>query len=191
MEIRESTAADLSALLAVHEAAFGPGEGGVIVSLVKDIFADPSAQPLVSLIALEEGQVVGHILFTAARLSEAERALQEDAAPGEAPPASLLAPLAVIPEAQKQGIGGALIAAGLERLAEDGTALVFVLGYPAYYGRHGFAAAGRQGFEAPYRIAPENAEAWMVRALGPGAAESARGRLQCCAALDKPEYWRE
>ncbi len=187
MEIRKSTAGDLAALLAVHEAAFGPGEGKVIAALVKDIFADPSAQPLVSLVAVAEEELLGHILFSAARLSGNEGTSGTE----DRPPAALLAPLAVMPAAQQQGIGGALIAEGLQRLAAAGTALVFVLGYPAYYSRHGFAPAGREGFEAPYPIAPENAEAWMVQTLNPGTAQPSPGRVQCCTALDKAEYWRE
>ena len=187
MDIRESTTGDLAALLAVHEAAFGPGEGKIISALVQDIFADPSAQPLVSLVAVAEEAVLGHILFSAAHLSAGEDA----AGTGEFPPAALLAPLAVTPAAQKRGIGSALIAAGLQRLAADGIGVVFVLGYPAYYSRHGFTPAGRQGFEAPYPIAPENAEAWMVQTLNPGTAQPSPGRVQCCTALDKAEYWRE
>jgi len=181
MEIREAHDSDLTEVLNINRQAFGPDEGPVIVGLIQDILSDPTAKPLLSLIAVEEDQILGHIVFSAARLSVAQSDIS----------VALLAPLAVLPVFQSRGIGGALIADGLRRLAEAGVDLVFVLGHPNYYNRHGFAPAGREGFDAPYPIAPENADAWMVQALRPDAVEANAGTVQCCAALDKPEYWQE
>ena len=65
---------------------------------------------------------------------------------------AILAPLAVVPDAQGQGIGGALIEHGLSLLQRSGVGLVFVLGHPGYYPRHGFEPAGRLGFDAPFPI---------------------------------------
>ncbi|CAE7294125.1 yjhQ, partial [Symbiodinium sp. CCMP2456] len=104
--------------------------------------------------------------------------------------AAILAPLAVLPEVQSRGIGGQLIRAGLQALEAQGASLVFVLGHPTYYPKHGFKPAGALGFEATYPIEEKNADAWMVQALS-GASPSARGRVQCCAALDKEEFWVE
>jgi len=181
VRVEEAGEADLAEVLRINRSAFGIDEGPLIATLIEAILADPSAQPVLSLLAREADHAVGHILFSAARLSGAE----DNAS------VALLAPLAVLPEAQSRGVGGALIASGLERLAERGVDLVFVLGYPAYYGRYRFTPAGRAGFEASYPIDAENADAWMVQALRPGALEALSGRVQCCAALDKPEYWRE
>ena len=80
----------------------------------------------------------------------------------------MLAPLAVVPECQKQGVGGTLVKHGLELLSKSGVDLVFVLGYPEYYTRHGFAPAGVRGFDAPYPIPEKNSDAWMVFELRPG-----------------------
>ena len=91
--------------------------------------------------------------------------------------AALLAPLAVMPGRQRQGIGGQLIEAGMRELVARGVALVFVLGYPDYYTRHGFSPAGRQGFEAPYPLTASQADAWMVRELLPGTLGAHRGSL--------------
>ena len=66
---------------------------------------------------------------------------------------SLLAPLAVLPDYQKQGVGG-IISHGLKLLTAAGIDLVFVLGHPGYYPRYGFKPAGVQGFEAPYQSQP-------------------------------------
>ena len=178
MLIREASEADLEDVLAVERAAFG---GDDEAELARNLLADPSAKPTVSLLAFEDNRAVGHILLTRATLNPAEHA----------PSIVLLAPLAVIPEAQDRGIGGQLIQRGLQLLTDAGVDLVFVLGHPEYYPRHGFEPAGRLGFEAPYTIADKNAGAWMVQALRPGVVGSVRGRIACADALDRPEYWQE
>lgn len=178
--ICEATEMDLHALLEVERNAFGEEEGPVIVELVSNLLADPSAQPLLSLIALENEQVIGHILFTRAQVGSFEQVSSV-----------ILAPLAIAPDKQGRGIGGMLIKGGLAILAERGVSLVFVLGHPEYYPRHGFKAAGALGFEAPYPIPEEVAGAWMVQELGSGLIGSVRGKIRCARALDQPEYWRE
>ena len=160
--------------------AFGD-EGEEIAVLVTRLCDDPTAVPRLSRVAMNGARVVGHILMTRVWIEGATDDLR----------ASILAPLAVHPDCQGAGVGGMLIRDALERLRADGCALVFVLGYPAYYQRHGFAAAGAAGFDAPYPIAPENAEAWMVLALEDGVIGRVRGRVQCASALDEARYWRE
>lgn len=178
MHIRESSESDLNDVLSVERTAFGYDKEA---ELVRDLLSDPSAKPIVSLLALEDDRAVGHILFTTVRLTPSQ----------DAPPMAILAPLAVVPDAQGQGIGGKLIDRGLEILTESGVGLVFVLGHPGYYPRHGFEPAGRLGFEAPYPIPEENAGAWMVKALVPDLIGSVSGKVICSDALDKPEHWRE
>lgn len=180
IRIRETSDADEEALRGIHETAFGPDEGPVVAGLTGDILRDPSARPVLSLVAEDAGRAVGHILFSAARLDGADS--------GTA--CSILAPLAVIPECRKRGVGGALIAAGVERLGDSGTGLVFVLGHPDYYTRHGFLPAWRDGFAPTYAISEKHRDAWMVRRLPPGAIGPSPGRVQCCAALDRPELWQ-
>ena len=178
MHIRAASPSDLNDVLRVERAAFGRDEEA---ELVRELMEDPSARPLLSLLAFVDDRVVGHILFTAVRLEETERALS----------ASILAPLAVVPDAQKRGIGGKLIERGLALLSESGVELVFVLGHPGYYPRFGFEPAGRLGFEAPYPIPDEHADAWMVQALRRGVIESVTGKVRCADVLNQPEYWRE
>jgi len=97
----------------------------------------------------------------------------------------------VLPDEQSRGIGGRLIEEGLRRLRESGVDLVFVLGHPEYYPRHGFVPAGALGYEAPYPVPEEDAEAWMVQELQPGRAVEARGKVRCCEVLDQTQHWRE
>lgn len=152
MIIRQTNDADLNIVLFIEREAFN---SNTEANLVRDILADPSAKPLLSLIAIIRNQAVGHILFTTAHLSNNPNKVS----------ISLLAPLAIIPKYQKQGIGGKLIKKGLELLSNSGGDLVFVLGHPKYYPRHGFTPASKLGFEAPYPIPKEVADAWMVQHL--------------------------
>lgn len=110
MIIREALYSDLDNVLFVERAAFGSDEEA---NLVRDLLGDDSAKPIVSLLAFQENRAVGHILFTNARL--------ESKAPLSI---SILAPLAVVPDAQKQGIGGELIEYGLQVLLESRVDLV-------------------------------------------------------------------
>lgn len=176
MRIDEAVAADLEDVLSVERQAFGQDDEA---ELVLELLNDPSSRPLLSLVARDGDRPVGHILFTAARLDGASRNVS----------AAILAPLAVVPEAQGKGVGGSLIEHGIERLGEAGLELVFVLGHPGYYPRHGFRPAARLGLAAPYPITPE--DAWMVLALRPGVIGCVCGTVACAQAMDRPEYWRE
>jgi putative acetyltransferase len=177
MIIRETTDLDLNDILLVEEAAF---KRETEATLTCDLFADPTAKPLLSLLAYIEDQPVGHILFTKAIITTAPHIK-----------ASILAPLAVVPQHQKQGVGGALIKKGLQLQAQSGTEIVFVLGHPTYYPKHGFTPAHRLGFEPTYPIPAEVADAWMVQALKPGIIGVVSGKVICCDALNRPENWRE
>lgn len=177
VRIAAASQADLPDLLRVHRLAFGDDE---VADLVGAMLEDPSARPVLSLMAIDDDRTVGHILFTKVRLTE----------PDSACGAAILAPLAVIPAAQGQGVGTMLIATGLRQLAEAGVDLVFVLGHPAYYGRHGFEPAARLGLAAPHPIADAHADAWMVHALRPGLLGAVRGTVMCSDALSRREHWR-
>ncbi len=181
MQIREAEIADLSDVLAVEASAFGTEEGPEIVELVSGLLKDPTAMPVLSLLATDGGEAVGHILFTRAQLEKPHSAIK----------AAMLAPLAVVPHAQGKGVGGSLIREGLKRLAAADIELVFVLGHPGYYPRHGFATAAALGFAAPYPIPEQNTEAWMVQALQPGVIERSGGRVQCADTLNQPQHWIE
>ena len=181
LEIRNSRESDRTEIENLHMEAFGPQEGPEIRQLVNELLIDETARPLLSLVAVHEGKLLGHVIFTRAEVS------------GGAEPVSaqILAPLAVLPGAQSQGVGSRLVREGLHRLRETGVGLVFVLGYPAYYTRFGFAPAGILGLEATYPIPEEHADAWMVLELDSGVIKKAGGRVRCAEALDKPGYWIE
>lgn len=176
--IREAADDDLDAVLVVERRAFGQD---VEAALVRDLMRDESAVPRLSLLAIEDGAPVGHVLFTAVTIDGAARPVR----------ASILAPLAVVPEAQGRGCGSRLVEEGLARLVGSGVELVFVLGDPNYYRRFGFAPARRHGLAAPYELPPEYADAWLVKAIGGADIESVSGSVRCADALSQPELWRE
>jgi len=179
LEIRQALDNDLSQINQVHEKAFGLEQSQEILRLINDLLHDPTAVPYLSLVAVQKYQVVGHILFTPVKIISTEQTVS----------ASILAPLAVIPDAQNQGIGGQLIQAGIRLLENQGIPLVFVLGYPKYYTRYGFVPAFPYGFITPYPIPDEQSDAWMVNILDPLAAEKYAGNIHCADALHHPEYW--
>ena len=179
IDVRDSVEAELDEVCEVHRVAFGDDEGPIIAALVRELVADATARPVLSLAATSGGAIVGHVLFTAARIPEAVQPVS----------ARILAPLAVLPERQGTGIGGALIRAGLARLAASGVGLVFVLGHAGYYPRHGFRPVGDLGLLTPHPIPDEHADGWMVQALAPGLLGRIRGTVRCAMTLDRAEFW--
>jgi len=163
--IRPEEPADFDAARRVLERAF-PAEGGE-AGLVDALRAAGSHVPDLCLVAEEGGEVVGHLFFSVARLDSGDDVLA-------------LAPMAVLPEWQRRGVGSRLIAAGLERAAATDFPLVVVLGHPEYYPRFGFEPAGAHGVKAPWDVPPE---AWMVLRL-PAHRPQARGLVTYAPAFD-------
>ncbi|WP_414473295.1 GNAT family N-acetyltransferase [Microvirga sp. M2] len=133
MGIRVEDTADWPAAHAIHAAAFRRTAEAELVRRLRD------DGDLVLSLTAHADRPAGHIAFS--------RLLLHDA---PALAGCALAPLAVMPEFQGQGIGSALVRQGLERLAEDGYDLVVVLGEPAYYRRFGFTPALASRLKTPY-----------------------------------------
>lgn len=180
MIIRKSLESDKSDIRSIHTKAFGQEKGPEIADLALDLLEDQTAMPLLSLVAEEKGQLLGHILFTKSTLSTDSSVSVQ-----------LLAPLAILPEAQNKGVGAALIHAGLEELKKRKVALVFVLGHPGYYPKCGFHPVGNFKYNAPYPIPKEHADAWMVQELIQETLAKYAGTVLCSDVLNQPQHWRE
>ncbi len=107
--------------------------------------------------------MVGHILFSRLVI-ECERSSLV---------AVSLAPMAVIPQYQRQGIGSALVRAGLAAFRQAGQRIAVVLGHPEYYPRFGFSAQLAEGLDSPF----SGGAAWMALELTPGALTGITGRV--------------
>ncbi|MDL2297049.1 N-acetyltransferase [Bacteroidales bacterium OttesenSCG-928-B11] len=179
IQIRETNPNDFENIMTVEKQAFGYDKEA---RLVADLLADKTAEPIVSLLAFYQDEAIGHILFTRTYFDNQKTQ----------PMMHILAPLAVKPEYQRQGIGGLLIKAGIEKLREKGSNLVFVLGHKEYYPKYGFLPdAAKLGYFAPYPIAEEYSDYWMVQAVSPEGFETGKGKIRCCDELNKPEHWRD
>lgn len=156
--IRPETPADRSAIFDVVRRAFGKQDEALLVDRLRD-----GGWLRLSLVAEDEGQLVGHLLF-----SELAIVGETGTLAGLA-----LAPLAVIPERQSQGIGSQLTRRGLELCRQAGHRFVIVLGHPHYYPRFGFSAELARPLESPYA-----GDAFMALELVPGALGGVRGRVE-------------
>jgi putative acetyltransferase len=145
VEIRRESPGDALQVRLVNELAFG----GAAEAEVIDRLREPCSE-FVSLVAVLDDRIIGHILFTPAVLVSNQRRV---AGMG-------LAPLAVLPEYQNRGIGGELVRAGLLEMQTSACPFVIVLGHPGYYPRFGFKIASTYGIHSEYEGVPD--EAFMI-----------------------------
>ena len=162
-EIRPEAPADFGAIRAVHLQAFPTPLEADLVEALRDT-ADHV--PELCLVAVEDGVLAGHIAYSRARLAGGAEVLA-------------LAPMAVLPECQRRGLGSGLVRESLRLAAATAHPLVIVVGHPEYYPRFGFESAGELGLEAPF---PVPAEAWMAFRL-PAYDASAAGAVEYAAPL--------
>jgi putative acetyltransferase len=160
--IRPERPEDYPGIFAVNHRAFNRENEA---RLVESLRASPGFIPELSLVAEENGRLVGHILFSPAVLANEKEEISVLA----------LAPMAVLPEVQNRGIGSALVRQGLDACRRLGHKLVIVLGHAEYYPRFGFRPARPLGIEAPFPVADEF---WMAIELRPGAAQGLDGTIR-------------
>jgi putative acetyltransferase len=149
---------DREAVRQVNRLAFGQeAEGRLVDALREGGFAR------VSVVAEINGQVVGHILFSDLSVITETGTVA----------ALALAPMAVLPDFQRQGIGSALVRRGLEICREQGYRIVIVLGHPDFYPRFGFSPKLTERLQSPYGGGPS----FMAAELVPGALTGVVGKV--------------
>ncbi len=143
MEIRQERADDYNAVFQVVSEAFSHAEhsDGNEQELVTLLRAGSSFIPELSLVAVEDGKIVGHILFTKISIGNCTELA--------------LAPLSVLSAYQRRGIGLTLIREGHRIAKQLGYGYSVVLGSPAYYPRAGYLPASLYGIEAPFEVQDE------------------------------------
>lgn len=164
MHIRPERAADIAAIRAVNRAAFETSTEADLVDALRE-----QAKPIVSLVADDGGSIVGHILFSPVTVS------------GHTDLSMMgLAPMAVLPVAQRRGIGFALVRFGLQGCTQIGCRAVVVLGHSTYYPRFGFVPASRFGIRCEYDV-PD--DVFMALELEPGILGGKSGIIRYHAAF--------
>ncbi|MCK4898277.1 MAG: N-acetyltransferase, partial [Anaerolineales bacterium] len=141
--IREETLSDQDAVRQINELAFEQGPEATLVDKLR-----ASCDRYVSFVAVDQGAVIGHILFTPVTLD------------GSSVVGMGLAPMGVLPSHQRQGVGSLLVRHGLDYLRQSGCPFVIVLGHPNYYPRFGFEPASRYKLSSQWEGVPD--EAFMV-----------------------------
>lgn len=156
--VRHEVIKDASSIHEVTRAAFEQDDEAKLIQAIR-----LRAHPVISLVAEQEGGVVGHILFSPVTLTDH-------------PSLDLmgLGPMAVDPGWQGQGIGSELVRAGLKECAGLGVGAVVVLGHPSYYPRFGFRPSVDFGIDSEYEVP---AEVFMVTELLSNYLQGATGRI--------------
>jgi putative acetyltransferase len=159
VHLRPEAPADRDAIRHVNRLAFGQDAEGQLVDALRD-----GGYLRLSLVAEQRGQVIGHILFS-------DLPILTDAG---VVPALSLAPMAVSPQYQRQGVGSALVRTGLEECRRQGHRIVVVLGHPEFYPRFGFSPKLATHLASPF----SGKDAWMAAELVGGALDGVAGRVQ-------------
>jgi putative acetyltransferase len=137
--------------------AFGPAPEADLVERLRENCAS-----ILSLVAVQDDRIVGHIIFSPVRI-EGDKTVDGMG----------LAPMAVLPELQHQGIGSRLVQAGIEILKNQGSPFIIVLGHPEYYPRFGFELASHNGIRRQWEGVPD--EAFMILILNEKAMSGVNG----------------
>lgn len=164
IQIRSETDNDKTAVYDVNAAAFATETEAKLVDVLRE-----SSSEYISQVAVEDQNVVGHIMFTPVTLE-----------PFEDMRLMGLAPMAVSPTLQRGGIGSELVNTGLLRCTESDVGAVAVLGHPQYYPRFGFRPASQWGIKSEYEV-PE--EVFMMMELSPGYLQGYQGIIRYDAAF--------
>jgi len=145
IKIREEKKEDYDAVQIINDRAFGTPEEGRIVHTLRKLCPDT-----LSLVAVSDEKIVGHIFFSPVTIDHKGKQIVGMG----------LAPMAVLPEFQNQGIGSMLVKEGLRRIKETESPFVIVVGHIHYYPQFGFKPASKYGLKCQWDEVPD--EAFMV-----------------------------
>lgn len=169
MEVRVMRPGEYAAVRQLSVSTF---DDATIGDLLDDLHDSWAWEDPLSYVAVEEGEVVGHVLYSHGFVDAPTRIVN----------VLVLSPLAVTPGFQNRGVGEALVTQSLEQLRSRAEPLVFVEGHPRYYPRFGFESASNLGFTSPSERIPD--AAFMVHLL-PSYEPWIRGRL-----VYSDAFWR-
>jgi len=155
--VRPETPDDIDSIRYVNEQAFGQEDESMLIEKLRK-----RGVLAVSLVAVQDGEIVGHIAFSPVVVESEDSSFE----------AIALGPMAVLPMYQRKGIGSQMVLAGLEECRRLRQEIIVVLGHPDYYPRFGFVLAKPKGIACEFEV-PE--EAWMILQLSEEALAGRRG----------------
>lgn len=139
MIVRTEKREDFAAVQAIHLSAFPEDAESKLINRLRK-----NASPIVSMVAEDNEQLVGHILFSPVTLDSSTSLKLMG-----------LAPMAVLPSKQRQGIGSALVEAGLAQCRLIQCGAVAVLGHPDFYPKFGFKPSTDFAIKSEYDVPAE------------------------------------
>jgi putative acetyltransferase len=148
VKIRREQASDIEAIREINNFAFGQPDEGLIIDRLRE-----NCNEMLSLVTLIDNKTVGHILFSPVTFEGRAKTVQGIG----------LAPMAVLPEFQRQGIGSRLAIEGIEAIRRSGYPFIIVIGHEKYYPRFGFERASKYDFTRQWEDVPD--DAFMVLIL--------------------------
>jgi len=167
IQIRQEVTTDFENVFSVVEAAFKtmPMSDGTEQFLVERLRLSEAFIPELSLVAEMDKKIVGHILISKVNINSSNQTFS----------ALSLAPVSVLPEYQKMGIGGKLIRAAHDQAKKLGHQVIVLIGHKTYYPRFGYQQADLFGIEFPFNVPKEHC---MAVELTPGALQQIHGTVK-------------
>lgn len=169
--IREEKSEDIEEIRKLNEKTFMQTFGQAPEASLVDRLRE-NCPSILSLVAVQDDQVVGHIVFSPVKI-EGDRTLDGMG----------LGPMAVLPEFQHRGIGSRLVQAGIEILKNQGSPFIIVLGHPEYYPRFGFELASHSGIRSQWDGVPD--EVFMILILNENAISDISGVARYSSEFDE------
>ena len=159
--LRKESKNDYAGITKVNDRSFGRKAEGKLVEALRKT---EEFVPELSIVAEEDKQIVGHILFLPVAILSSENVFQT----------LTLAPMSVLPEYQQKSIGKLLVIYGLQVARDLGYESAIVLGHPSYYPKFGFLKASKWDIKSPF---PAPDEAFMAIELVNGSLENVNGNV--------------
>lgn len=160
---------------ATFTASEGGAEGALIGELVRNLLDGTAAQDLFVFSAEEDGRVIGGVVCSRLTFEQDERTV------------FVLAPVAVAPDCQGQGVGQRLLSHALAALRSAGVDIAMTYGDPSYYAKVGFRPIREADAAAPFALSQP--EGWLAQSLTQRPMTPLQGPSRCVQALNHSVFW--
>lgn len=174
MDIRFAADKDLASILDVCKTAFSNEENQLIMELSDSLIREKTNPPIKFLVAETDNKIIGYAVYSPVFCAS-----------NQTVNGYILAPLAVLPEHQRKGVGCKLIKKGKEILSDNGVDILLVYGDPRYYEKFGFTREVAKKFTPPYQL--EYEFGWLGMLLNK--VENTGIKIKCVSSLMKPALW--